>query len=100
VAEYIVRLVTATREHADIYLGASPRGSINLYRSSQALAALDGRDYVIPDDVKQLGVAVLAHRLIVKSQASLREVDPDSIVREVLAQVPIGEASGATAGPR
>jgi MoxR-like ATPase len=100
VAEYIVRLVTATREHADVYLGASPRGSINLYRSSQALAALDGRDYVIPDDVKQLGVAVLAHRLIVKSQASLREVDPDSIVREILAQVPIGEASGATAGPR
>jgi MoxR-like ATPase len=100
VAEYIVRLVGATREHADVYLGASPRGSINLYRSSQALAALDGRDYVIPDDVKQLAVAVLAHRLIVKSQASLREVDPDSIVREVLAQVPIGEASGATAGPR
>ncbi len=77
VAEYIVRLVTATRDHADIYLGASPRGSINLYRSSQALASLDGRDYVIPDDVKQLAVAVLAHRLIVKSQASLREVDPD-----------------------
>jgi len=100
VAEYIVRLVGATREHADVYLGASPRGSINLYRSSQALAALDGRDYVIPDDVKQLAVAVLAHRLIVKSQASLREVDPDSIVREVLSQVPIGEASGATAGPR
>jgi MoxR-like ATPase len=100
VAEYIVQLVTATREHADIYLGASPRGSLNLYRSSQALAALEGRDYVIPDDVKQLGVAVLAHRLIVKSQASLREVDADSIVREVLAQVPIGEASGATAGPR
>ena len=100
VAEYIVRLVTATRDHADVYLGASPRGSINLYRSSQARASLDGRDYVIPDDVKQLGVAVLAHRLIVKSQASLREVDPDSIVREVLADVPIGEASGAAAGPR
>jgi MoxR-like ATPase len=100
VAEYIVRLVTATRDHADVYLGASPRGSINLYRSSQALASLDGRDYVIPDDVKQLAVAVLAHRLIVKSQASLREVDPDSIVREVLADVPIGEASGAAAGPR
>jgi MoxR-like ATPase len=100
VAEYIVRLVTATREHPDVYLGASPRGSINLYRSSQAFAALDGRDYVIPDDVKQLAVAVLAHRLIVKSQASLREIDPDSIVREILAQVPIGEASSATAGPR
>ncbi|MGH2456872.1 MAG: AAA family ATPase [Candidatus Limnocylindria bacterium] len=100
VAEYIVRLVTATREHPDVYLGSSPRGSINLYRSSQALAALDGRDYVIPDDVKQLAVAVLAHRLIVKSQASLREVDPDAIVREVLAQVPVGETSSSTAGPR
>jgi MoxR-like ATPase len=98
VAEYIVRLVTATREHPDVYLGASPRGSIGLYRASQALAALEGRDYVIPDDVKQLAVAVLAHRLIVKSQASLREVDPDSIVREVLAQVPIGEPAGATVG--
>ena len=92
VAEYIVRLVTATREHADVYLGASPRGSINLYHASQAYAALDGRDYVIPDDVKALAVAVLAHRLIVKSQASLREIDPDAIVREILAQVPIGQS--------
>ena len=99
VAEYIVRLATATREHPDVYLGASPRGSLSLYRSSQALAALEGRDYVIPDDVKQLAVAVLAHRLIIKSQASLREIDPDSIVREILAQVPIGESSTATAGP-
>jgi MoxR-like ATPase len=100
VAEYIVRLSTATREHPDVYLGASPRGSINLYRASQAFAALDGRDYVIPDDVKQLAVAVLAHRLIVKSQASLREIDPDAIVREVLGQVPIGEPTNVTAGPR
>jgi MoxR-like ATPase len=99
VAEYIVRLVTATREHPDVYLGSSPRGSINLYRSGQALAALEGRDYVIPDDVKQLAVAVLAHRLIIKSQASLREIDPDSIVREILGQVAIGEAASATAGP-
>jgi MoxR-like ATPase len=100
VAEYIVRLSTATREHPDVYLGASPRGSINLYRATQALAALEGRDYVIPDDVKQLAVAILAHRLIVKSQASLREVDPDGIVREILAQVPIGEPANTTAGPR
>ncbi|MDQ6683440.1 MAG: MoxR family ATPase [Chloroflexota bacterium] len=95
VAEYIVRLVTATREHPDVYLGASPRGSINLYRASQALAALDGRDYVIPDDIKSLAVAVLAHRLIVKSQASLREIDPDAIVREVLAGVPVLEPAAA-----
>ena len=94
VAEYIVRLVHATREHPDVYLGASPRGSLNLYRS-QAYAALAGRDYVIPDDVKQLAVAVLAHRLIVKSQASLREVDPEQIVREILASVPVAEAAEA-----
>jgi MoxR-like ATPase len=92
VADYIVRLVTATREHPDVYLGASPRGSLNLYRSGQALAALEGRDYVIPDDIKQLAVAVLAHRLIVKSQASLREIDPDAIVREILGQVPVSQA--------
>jgi MoxR-like ATPase len=97
VADYIVRLVTATREHPDVYLGASPRGSINLYRSGQALAALDGRDYVLPDDVKQLAVAVLAHRLIVKSQASLREIDPDAIVREILGQVAVSEPSAAPA---
>ena len=96
IAEYIVRLTGATREHGDVYLGASPRGSINLYRAVQATAALDGRDYAIPDDVKQLAVPILAHRLIVKSQASLREVDPDAIVREVLAQVPIADTSGAT----
>jgi MoxR-like ATPase len=95
VAEYIVRLVGATRDHTDVYLGASPRGSLNPYRAGQALASLDGRDYVIPDDIKQLGVAVLGHRLIVKSQASLRDVDPDGIVRELLAQVPIGDASGS-----
>jgi MoxR-like ATPase len=96
IAEYIVRLTAATREHGDVYLGASPRGSINLYRAVQATAALDGRDYAIPDDVKQLAVPILAHRLIVKSQASLREVDPDAIVREVLAQVPVADPSGAT----
>ena len=100
VAEYIVRLVGATREHPDVYLGASPRGSLNLYRASQAFAALAGRDYVIPDDVKQLAVAVLAHRLIVKSQASLREVDPEQIVREILASVPVAEAAEAAEANR
>ncbi|HEY6608030.1 MAG TPA: AAA family ATPase, partial [Candidatus Limnocylindria bacterium] len=77
-------------------LGASPRGSLNLYRASQAYAGLAGRDYVIPDDVKKLAVAILAHRLIVKSQASLREVDPEQIVKEILASVPVAEAAAAT----
>jgi MoxR-like ATPase len=95
VADYIIRLVTATREHADVYLGASPRGSLHLYRAAQALAAISGRDYVIPDDVKQLAVPVLGHRLIVRSQASLREVDNDAIVREILTTVPIAEPTEA-----
>ncbi|MDQ3880825.1 MAG: MoxR family ATPase [Chloroflexota bacterium] len=90
VAGYIVRLVAATRSHPDVYLGASPRGSIALFRAAQAFAALSGRDYVIPDDVKQLAVAVLAHRLIVKSQASLRQVDADRLVNELLGSVPVG----------
>ena len=97
VAEYIVRLVTATREHTDVYLGASPRGLLNLYRSTQAYAAMEGRDYVIPDDVKSLAVAILAHRLIVKSQASLREIDPDRIVREILASVPVTTQAATSA---
>jgi MoxR-like ATPase len=97
VADYIIRLVTATREHADVYLGASPRGSLHLYRAAQALAAISGRDYVIPDDVKQLAGPVLGHRLIVRSQASLREVDNDAIVREILTTVPIAEPTEAGA---
>ncbi len=97
VASYIVRLTGATRDHGDVYLGASPRGSINLYRATQALAAISGRDYVIPDDVKQLAVAVLAHRLIVKSQASLRQVDSARVVQDVLTRVPVGSADAATA---
>jgi MoxR-like ATPase len=95
VADYIIRLVGATREHADVYLGASPRGSLHLYKAAQALAAISGRDYVIPDDVKQLAVPVLGHRLIVRSQASLREVDNDAIVREILTTVPIAEPTEA-----
>jgi MoxR-like ATPase len=95
VADYIIRLVAATREHADVYLGASPRGSLHLYKAAQALAAISGRDYVIPDDVKQLAVPVLGHRLIVRSQASLREVDNDAIVREILTTVPIAEPTEA-----
>jgi MoxR-like ATPase len=64
VKEYIVRLVNATRRHPDVYLGASPRGSIALYRTGQARAAVLGRDYVIPDDIKALAQVTLAHRLI------------------------------------
>jgi MoxR-like ATPase len=92
VADYIVRLVGATRTHADVQLGASPRGSLALYRATQALAALAGRDYVIPDDVKELAEPALAHRLIVKTSAALRDVDGRQIVRELLDSLPVESA--------
>ena len=99
VSEYIVRLVNATRTHPDVYLGASPRGSIALYRSGQARAALLGRDYVIPDDVKALAGPALAHRLIIKTSSSIREVDSDAVVRELLETVAV-DAPARPGGPR
>jgi MoxR-like ATPase len=95
VADYIVRLVNATRDHGDIYLGASPRGSIALYRAGQALAGLLGRDYVIPDDVKALAEAALAHRLIIKTSSSIHDVLPAQVIRELLDTVPVGAAAEA-----
>ena len=89
VSDYIVRIVNATRVHPDVYLGASPRGSIALYRAGQAFAALAGRDFVIPDDIKILAEPALAHRVIVRSAASIRDIDPGAIVREVLDAVPV-----------
>ena len=89
VTDYIVRLVGSTRTHPDVYLGASPRGSLSLFRAGQAYAALGGRDYVIPDDVKVLAEPTIAHRLVLKTSASMRGVDGRGIVREVLASVPI-----------
>ncbi len=89
VSDYIVRLVNATRSHPDVYLGASPRGSLALYRAGQALAALLGRDYVIPDDVKQLSEPALAHRLIIKTSATIHDVQPAQVVREILDSVSV-----------
>ncbi len=89
ISDYIVRLVSATRSHPDVYLGASPRGSLALYRASQAFAALSGRDFVIPDDVKALAESTLAHRLILKTAASIRGVDGRGIISEMLMTVPI-----------
>ncbi len=89
VAEYIVRLVSATRTHPDVYLGASPRGSIALYRAGQALAGLLGRDYVLPDDVKALAESALAHRLIIKTSSSIHDIHPSQVVAELLETTPI-----------
>ena len=90
VSDYIVRLVNGTRNHPDTYLGASPRGSIALYRAGQALAGLLGRDYVIPDDVKAIAESALAHRLIIKTSSSVHDVLPAQIVAELLDTTPIG----------
>ena len=86
---YIVQLVQATRAHADIELGASPRASLGLYRCSQALAAIQGRGFVTPDDVKSLAAYTLSHRMILKSQARLRDRTPEMIVGEIMGQLPV-----------
>ena len=92
IKEYVVSLVGATRGHPDVYLGSSPRGALALYRTSQARSALLGRDYVIPDDVKVLAEPTLSHRLIVNPAAKIREVDPRTVIKELLQAV---EAPGA-----
>jgi MoxR-like ATPase len=98
VAEYIVRLVAATRSHPDVYLGASPRGSIALYRAGQALAGLLGRDYVLPDDVKALAESALAHRLIIKTSSSIHDIHPAQVVAELLETTPIEGITPTGAG--
>ncbi len=94
VSDYIVRLVNATRNHPDVYLGASPRGSLALYRAGQAYAALFGRDYVIPDDIKRLAEPALAHRLIIKTSSSIHDVQAGQVVRELLESVPVDAPQG------
>jgi MoxR-like ATPase len=89
IKEYIVSLVDASRHHPDVYLGASPRGSLALFKASQARAAILGRDYVIPDDVKALAEPTLAHRLIISPAARIKNVDPREVVQELLASVPV-----------
>lgn len=89
VREYIIAIVRATRTHASVELGASPRGSLNLYRASQAFAALRGRDFVLPDDVKYLAPSVLTHRLIISAQTRLRGRTAEQVVKDVVDSVPV-----------
>ena len=84
VKEYIVDLVRATREHSEVYLGASSRGALSIYRLGQARAAMFGRDFVLPDDVKALAGAALNHRIIVGPAARIKDIEPDAIVQEIL----------------
>jgi len=84
VKEYIVDLVATTRDHPDIYLGASPRGSLALFAATRAYAAMEGRDYVLPDDVKLLAEATLSHRLIVSPSARIKNVTARQVIEDAL----------------
>lgn len=89
VRDYIVQIVFATRNHPDLLLGASPRGSHALYRGSQAYAALHGRDYVLPDDVKALAESILSHRCILHPESALRGKNVPAILKEIMVTVPL-----------
>jgi MoxR-like ATPase len=99
VRKYMLDLVTATRDHDDIRLGCSPRASIALYRASQALAAIRGRNFVMPDDVKRLAVPIMAHRLILKPEARLRKLTATKVVENILSEtsVPVPTIEAKTA---
>jgi MoxR-like ATPase len=86
---YIVDVVSQTRRHPEVYLGASPRGSLTLYRTAQAFAAVHGRDYVIPDEIKMLAPAALAHRMIVSPAARIKDVSSEAVLSDILSSVPI-----------
>lgn len=87
--DYIVRIVNKTREHPDLELGASPRGSLALMRCAQALAAISGRTYVIPDDIKLLALPALGHRVILKAEQRAQGLPPAQVIDEVLRAVPV-----------
>jgi len=89
VKRYIVEMVRETREHPEVYLGASPRGSLSLFRAGQARAALNQRDYVLPDDIKSLAPYILPHRVVVSPAARLTDLSSSKIVREILDSLPV-----------
>ena len=89
VKRYIVELVRATRDHQDVYLGSSPRGSLGLFRSGQVKAAMQGRDYVLPDDIKYLAPIILSHRIMVQPASRLRNLSAEQVVTEVLGYLPV-----------
>jgi MoxR-like ATPase len=93
VKRYIIDLVTATRRHPDVYLGSSPRGSLALFRAAQARAAMAGRGYAVPDDVKALAEVCLAHRIIVRPDARINNVTSRAVVNDILQSTPVAGAS-------
>lgn len=97
VKRYIVELVRATREHTDVYLGSSPRGSLGLFKAGQVRAAIQGRDFVLPDDIKALAALILGHRMVLQPASRLRNLTADQVVQEVLntVSVPTGDLKSA-----
>ena len=89
IRDYILDIVHASREHEDVALGGSPRASIALYRAAQAMAAVRGHDFVLPDDVKRMVKPILSHRLIVRPESRLRKVTADQIVEDIVADAPV-----------
>ena len=89
IRNYITDIVAATRNAGSLRFGSSPRGSLGLMRASQGLAALKGRDYVLPDDIKQLVLPVLTHRIILNEEARLGGEDPEQILTEIISRIPV-----------
>lgn len=89
IGQYIVKVTEGTRTHPSVYLGASPRGSIALFRTSQALAFINGRHYVVPDDVKKLIPLTLGHRIILKSEARLSGINIEKVLHDVMGKIPV-----------
>ena len=89
IVDYITQLVRLTREHQRVSVGVSPRGGLALLRVSRSIALIHGRDFVVPDDVKMVVADVLAHRIILNIEDTLEGIRPESIIDEVLEQVPV-----------
>ena len=89
VRRYLLEIVQATREHNEVLLGGSPRASIALFRSCQALAAIGGRSFVLPDDVKRMTMPVLGHRVILRPESRLRKITVASVLREILEETKV-----------
>ena len=87
--QYIVNIVSATRKHPDVILGASPRGSLSLYRTSQAWAFYNGRSYVLPDDIKKMVIPVLSHRIFLKQEAKLKKITAEDILKDIVRNVKV-----------
>jgi MoxR-like ATPase len=100
VREYCVDLVAATRDSQSTAVGASPRGSLALLKLARCRAALAGRDFVLPDDVKAVGVPALAHRLVLRPELWVQRISAEDVVREVLDRVPTPRADDVEAEPR